>query len=425
MSESLNIAIVSDVFPPKCGGSGWSSFYLSQALAARGHKVKVVVPKEGKEFGTATREYGGLEITEYIYTASHIPFVRNYTRNEKLYPRFADWLENFFRENQIQVAHGQHYLGIPPLVMAAQRTGAVSLGTVRDYWPVCYWTTHLSGDRICPGCTALNRVKCLYRNQGAIGIPAAPVSLYMASNLRLKQRWLAQADATLAVSRFVADKLAPFVPESKLHVMPNFIDLEQLQTELDNTPATPLQAEPYLLYMGKLEANKGATLLLDILRQARPKITTLVAGEGSLQGEMEETARREGLNIKFLGWVEHNEVLRLLAGAEALLFPSLWPEPLTRVLLEAIGLGALVVAMDTGGTPDIIQDGTNGLLASTTNELAQKLGEILKPEQTERRRQLREAAKQTALEKFSREAVVTRTEALYRKLLAQKGRQPR
>jgi glycosyltransferase involved in cell wall biosynthesis len=175
-----------------------------------------------------------------------------------------------------------------------------------------------------------------------------------------------------------------------------------------------------LLYIGKLEANKGANLLLDILREARPEFPTLVAGEGSLRGQMEETAQRENLNIKFLGWQEHPEVLRLLAGAEALLFPSLWPEPLTRVLLEAIGLGTLVLALNTGGTPDIIQDGVNGLLAENLPEFAYKLQNILKPEQAELRQQLRAAALQTAHEKFSQEAVVNRTEELYLELIEQK-----
>ncbi len=434
MSQSLNIAIVSDVFPPKSGGSGWSSFYLAKALQERGNNLQVVLPKEGSEFGQATRDYEGLPVTEFIYPASHIPFVRNYTRNERLYPRFANWLENFFLKNSIQVAHGQHYLTIPPTVIAAKRSGAVSLGTVRDYWPVCYWTTHLSGNKICPGCTPLNRVKCLYHNQGPLGIPAAPLSLYMASNLKLKQRYLAQADAVIAVSNYVAVKLARFVPLHRLHIIPNFINFKDLQdispvvdvearkiTEPELSPQSLVPSpDKYLLYIGKLEANKGANLLLDILREARPEIPTLVAGDGSLRGQMEKAALQENLNIKFLGWQEHSEVLRLIAGAEALLFPSLWPEPLTRVLLEAIGLGALVVALNTGGTPDIIQNGANGVLAENLPEFAYKLQSILKPEQSATRERLKAGALQTAHEKFSQEAVVTRTEELYLELIAQK-----
>src|SRR5689334_2171836 len=103
----MNIAIVSDVFPPKAGGSGWSSFYLAKALQQRGHGVQVILPRESREFGQAEREYEGLPVTEFLYKAAKIPFVRNYSRNEQLYPRFATFLAKFFKEQHIEVAHGQ------------------------------------------------------------------------------------------------------------------------------------------------------------------------------------------------------------------------------------------------------------------------------------------------------------------------------
>ncbi len=416
----MNIAIVSDVFPPKCGGSGWSSFYLARALQQRGHTVQVVVPRESHAFGQAEREYEGLPISEFLYKAAKIPFVRNYSRNEQLYPRFAAFLLDFFKQHQIEIAHGQHYLTIPPTVMAAEQAGIASVATVRDYWPVCYWTTHLSGDRVCPGCSELNRLKCLYRNQGPVGVLAAPASLYMAANLKLKQNWLARADRTLAVSQYIAGKLKPFVAAERLEVVPNFVDVARLEQIVREPPATLQTSEPYLLYAGKLEENKGARLLLEVLRRARPNLPTLAVGEGALKAELEQTASNEGLNLKLLGWAENEEVLRLMSRAEALLFPSLWPEPLSRVLLEAIGVGALVVAMNTGGTSDIIQAGHNGLLAPDAIGMADQLNAILQNTPAERNR-LKTAARQTARERFSQEVVVERVERLYGEVSGRRG----
>jgi glycosyltransferase involved in cell wall biosynthesis len=411
----MNLALVTDVFPPNSGGSGWSTFYLARALQERGHRVQVVMPRETKESGTSFREYESLPVTEYHYQAARLPFVRNYTRNERLYPPFGDFLAGFFKEHRIELAHGQHYLTIPPTVRAAQQTGIPAVATVRDYWPVCYWTTHLSGDKVCPGCSEVNRLVCLYRNQGPAGIAAAPASLYMGANLRLKQSWLARADRTLAVSHYIAAKLKPFVPADRLEVLPNFVDLDRLEQITAQSPSTPETNEPYLLFVGKFEENKGARLLLEVLRQARPALPTVAVGDGSLRGELEQAAR-EGLNLRVLDWAANEEVLRLMKRAEALLFPSLWPEPLSRVLLEATGVGALVVAMETGGTPDIIQHDHNGLLASDTHEMAQHLQTILAPGQTDHRERLKTAARETARQHFSREAVVKRVEQLYLKL---------
>ena len=155
--------------------------------------------------------------------------------------------------------------------------------------------------------------------------------------------------------------------------------------------------------------------MLEVLRQAKPTLPTLAVGDGSLRGEMEQAAR-EGLNLRVLDWAENAEVLRLMSRAEALLFPSLWPEPLSRVLLEAIGVGALVVAMETGGTPDIIQHDHNGLLAQDTHGMTQNLQAILAPGQEVQRERLKAAARITARQRFSREAVVERVEQLYLKL---------
>ncbi|MBN9392942.1 MAG: glycosyltransferase family 4 protein [Chloroflexi bacterium] len=411
----MKLALVTDVFPPNSGGSGWSTFYLARALEQRGHRVQVVMPRERQEPGTTEREYEGLPVTEYHYRAAKLPFVRNYTRNERLYPAFAEFLAGFFKENQIDLAHGQHYLTIPPSVRAAHEAGIPAVATVRDYWPVCYWTTHLSGDKVCPGCSELNRLVCLYRNQGPGGIAAAPVSLYMGSNLKLKQNWLAQADRTLAVSGYIAGKLRPFMPPERLEVLPNFVDLDRLEQIVAEPPATPGTDKPYLLFVGKFEENKGARLLLDVLRQARPDLPTLAVGDGSLRGELEQ-AVRDGLNLRVLDWAKNEEVLRLMKHAEALLFPSLWPEPLSRVLLEASGVGALVVAMETGGTPDIIRHDHNGLLAKDAPGMARQLADILAPGQEEKRDRLKAAARETAREKFSQEAVVERVEKLYRTL---------
>ena len=54
-----------------------------------------------------------------------------------------------------------------------------------------------------------------------------------------------------------------------------------------------------------------------------------------------------------------------------LIFPSKWPEPLSRVLIEASALSVPIAAMNTGGTSDVIEDEETGLLSSSVQELAE------------------------------------------------------
>jgi len=43
----LKILLVTDAFPPVCGGSGWSTYELARGLRSGGHDIAVVQPKPG------------------------------------------------------------------------------------------------------------------------------------------------------------------------------------------------------------------------------------------------------------------------------------------------------------------------------------------------------------------------------------------
>jgi glycosyltransferase involved in cell wall biosynthesis len=115
------------------------------------------------------------------------------------------------------------------------------------------------------------------------------------------------------------------------------------------------------------------------------------------------------------GWASREDVLRAMARATAIVFPSLWPEPLSRVLLEGLALGAPLAAMATGGTAEILEDGTSGLLVAEADAVA--LGEALRRLVLDAglRRRLAEGARLRA-ERFAPERLVPRYEAVYRGL---------
>src|SRR3990172_9272756 len=102
-------------------------------------------------------------------------------------------------------------------------------------------------------------------------------------------------------------------------------------------PARPTAVpERYLLFVGKLEPGKAPDRILPILDAARAEIPLLVAGSGSLEADL----RARGGNARYLGWVDEERVLALMKHADCLLFPSRWQEPLSRVLFDALALGA-------------------------------------------------------------------------------------
>ena len=114
------------------------------------------------------------------------------------------------------------------------------------------------------------------------------------------------------------------------------------------------------------------------------------------------------------GWAHREDVLRAMARATVLVFPSLWAEPLSRVLLEALALGAPMAAMDTGGTREIIEEGRSGLLVPDAAALGEAVARLAGDDAL--RARLAEGARARAAV-FAPAALVPRYEAVYRRLL--------
>ena len=88
----VRVLLATDSFPPRCGGSGWSTYELARGLRALGHDVIVVQPKPGERQGQRERQYEGIRTIEHGFPAPSIPYVRNYFKNERLYPALGEVL---------------------------------------------------------------------------------------------------------------------------------------------------------------------------------------------------------------------------------------------------------------------------------------------------------------------------------------------
>ena len=213
-------------------------------------------------------------------------------------------------------------------------------------------------------------VKCVQPRAGGLWPLTLPMIPYMRANLDLKRRSLAGADAVIAVSSTIARDLrarAPELARTRIETIHNPVDVAGIRAQVDGA-ARP-RADKYVLFIGKLEPNKGVAKLIPALRTAQLDWPLVVVGEGSERASLEAAARASGIAVQFTGWLPRQEALRWLRHAEMLVFPSHGPESLSRVLLEAGALAIPIAAMDTGGTRDIVVDETTGLVSTAVDEL--------------------------------------------------------
>jgi glycosyltransferase involved in cell wall biosynthesis len=130
---------------------------------------------------------------------------------------------------------------------------------------------------------------------------------------------------------------------------------------------TPLRAEKHegfrLLFVGRLEREKGVDVLLDAWRKAGldDNATLTFAGAGPI--------RPQGQGVRVLGQVERDALPALYASADALVLPSIrtatFLEPWGLVVNEAMHQGTPVIASDAVGAAagGLVEDGRNGLVA--------------------------------------------------------------
>src|SRR5438874_3543534 len=156
--RALNVLLITDVFPPGSGGSGWSTYYLGKALKERGHSVSVMRPRLGERVARPKRrvvEYGGLMVEEILVPASPRWASRlgmGKALSETVARRaLSSRAYTAARASNLDVLHGQHSISAVAASTAARRARkhgkrVASVATVRDYWALCPSSTRLFAD---------------------------------------------------------------------------------------------------------------------------------------------------------------------------------------------------------------------------------------------------------------------------------------
>jgi glycosyltransferase involved in cell wall biosynthesis len=128
----------------------------------------------------------------------------------------------------------------------------------------------------------------------------------------------------------------------------------------------PMPDRPTLLFIGRIAPNKGARYFVEALGALPERVRGVMVGnfdEGSRR-EMLEVARSTGCaqRLELRPWAGREEVAAAFREASVFVFPSIWPETLGIVGLEALATGVPAVASDIGGVREWLRDGENGYL---------------------------------------------------------------
>ncbi len=146
----------------------------------------------------------------------------------------------------------------------------------------------------------------------------------------------------------------------------------------------PYQEKPgdYLLMMGSIAPHKNQKDGISVAKSLGKKI--ILAGKigNPAYWESEIVPLVDGKNVIHTGEMGIAEKAALLGGAEALLFPVVWPEPFGLVMIEALACGTPVVAYGNGAVPEVITQGKTGFVVDQSQGVGglavatKRIGEI-------------------------------------------------
>jgi glycosyltransferase involved in cell wall biosynthesis len=187
------------------------------------------------------------------------------------------------------------------------------------------------------------------------------------------------------------------IPRERVHLVPLCGPAPKPLSPSRRSATGPTDVH-HLVFLGRMDAVKGGRVFL----QALPEIRSMLrrdllvsfAGDGPERSAWQREAERlcranPGLQVTFTGWLLPDQRDALFDLADLLVVPSLFPEPLGLVGIEAARRGLPSAAFAMGGIPDWLEDGVNGFLApatpATSSGLAEAIAKCLREYETHAR----------------------------------------
>lgn len=175
-------------------------------------------------------------------------------------------------------------------------------------------------------------------------------------NRKITQSMIRRADHMITVSQEIRERLIELGASGEaVTVLSSGVNTEVFKPIDKFEARTRLGLDIdaiFALYAGRFHPEKGIDELINLARQTQD-ITFLLIGSGSLPPLP--------TNCRVIGEVSHHEMSTYIGASDMSLLPSR-TEGISNFIMESLACERPVVATSVGGTPEIVQDGSNGLL---------------------------------------------------------------
>jgi glycosyltransferase involved in cell wall biosynthesis len=212
---------------------------------------------------------------------------------------------------------------------------------------------------------------------------------------------------TLHYAGCSGQQIARFSSRKNWHVVYNGAPLDVYECQ------STVRDDAPLVFLGRVQEIKGAHLAIEVAKRSGRSL--IIAGnvpddkpEHQKYFDEQILPHLDGKQIQYVGPVNDAEKNQLLGSAAAFLMPILWEEPFGIVMAEALACGTPVIGLRRGSVPEVVQDGVNGFVCGTMDEMVAAVSCIRELNRAECRHIMKK--------KFSDRAMVDAYERIYRSI---------
>ena len=387
------------------GGMDLHGKHLLEGLSKRGHKITVISTKHpnGKEY----EEINGIE----IHYLKHTTFgsSRKGWKKESI-NKFKD----IVRTEKIDIALSQQTAGYSVVKMA--KSMRIPFVTIMHGYETMIFRSILN--------QVLN-----FKKDYLLLIKSCLSSFYY--SIFQERPVLMRSSETIAVSDRVAKviKNRPFVGKDRIKIINYGIDLKVFNFSEEARKKARLKLnmsdhDRVILFLSLLSKQKGADIAIKALNELsnHKNLKLIIAGDGEYLEDAKLLVKHFKLEsrIVFTGFVRNEDTAEYYNASDIFIFPTLRLESFGIVIAEAMACGKPVIASNIGAIPDVIDNGTNGILIPIGDfkELARQIILLLNNQRYSS--MLAKNAQQKALERFGLDRMMEETIKVLKLAMARK-----
>lgn len=343
----MNILIFNSLYYPyKVGGAEVSVQLLAESLVANGHKVTIATLHD--EDSIKKENINGVSIIRFPLRNLYWLNEKGQSSVKKMLWHFFDifnlamyrLIEQEFKGNKFDIVHTNNLCGFSVAIWVwANKLNLPIVHTTRDYYLLNPNSTLFDGHRN----TSPKELKAF---------------LFSAAKKRMSIR----VKELVGISNYIADYHINngFFKHAGKTIIYNSVKNDAIKKRKN------LEQKTTLGFIGRIEKAKGIESFLDALVKSSTALKKIkIAGKGEPEYITYLKNKYASLRLDFLGVVEPE---KFYPGIDYLVVPSLWNEPLGRVVIEAYTYGVPVIGSNRGGITEIISNGRTGFLFSVEKE---------------------------------------------------------